>query len=117
MVNIKVTLDATGTVLDVDVKDHKVDKNPNKQTITWDLHGVLRQGNIVGFSWGVYPSPKPFETADLGNGKSMSISDTHTDVQTEGSWVYVLLVNYQGTIYSTALSSLVKTTDPVIINR
>ena len=117
MANIKVTLDATGKLLNVDDKDHEVKQDPYKQTITWVLHGVLKQGNFVGFSWGDYPSPRPFGTPDLGNGKSLSIDDTHTNTKTGGRWVYVLLVNYQGTVYSTVLSSLIKTTDPVIINR
>ena len=117
MANIQVMLDATGTVLDVSDKDHEVKTDPYKQTITWVLHGVLKQGNFVGFSWGDYPSPKPFGTHDLGNGKSLSIPDTHTNTKTAGKWRYVLLVKYQGTVYTTMLNSPIKTTDPVIINK
>lgn len=129
--NVNVSLDTSVTPNALNVHDHgniRIGKKSTAQTITWNLTGVLAQGEFVpmtdpepGFEWvsdppptnGIFGNPAPG-----ANGNSISISDTHADGSSDGTWIYRLRVIYDGTIYSTQASigpgSTIK--DPVIVN-
>jgi hypothetical protein len=126
---MNVSLDTSVTPYRLDVTDNggqnQVSQSPNPQTITWNLTGVLTQGNFVamsatqpGFEWVQAPPAGIFGTPTVGsNGNSMSITDTHTSASTNGQWIYMLRVSYNGTVYSTVANLLTGTsTNPIIIN-
>ena len=129
---INVSLDTSSTPFRLSVADHggenQVGTGNGAQTITWHLTGQLSAGNFVpidaaqpGFSW-VQPCPPPgvFGTPSIGNnGNSLSITDTHVDSSTRGSWVYMLRVSYNNTVYSTTASTGLAATvnNPIIINK
>ena len=129
--NPNVTLDTSVTpnVLDIDDSGgaNQVNQNPNPQPITWHLTGNLAQGNFVsmsdpdpGFSWVSNPAPTCFSAATIGaNGNSLSINDTHGSSSSNGSWIYMLRVNLNGTVYTTTASTGITATtnNPIIINR
>jgi hypothetical protein len=127
--NINVSLDTSVTPYRLSVTDNggqnQVGQSPNPQTITWNLTGVLTQGNFVsmsatepGFEWKQAPPAGVFGNAVVGsNGNSMSITDTHPNSQSNGQWIYMLRVSYNGTVYSTIADLLTGTsTNPIIIN-
>lgn len=128
---LNVTLDTSVTPnrLSVDDKSgqNQVSQSPNAQTITWQLTGNLTQGDFVpmtdsnpGFSWfGTTPSAQTFGTPTIGaNGNSLSISVTHPDANSNGSWIYVLRVSLNNVVYTTTASLPSGTTNnPTIINK
>lgn len=129
--NMNVTLktDVTPNVLDIDDKDgkNKVDKNPNPQTISWNLTGNLAQGEFVpmseaepGFEWVQQPPTGVFGTPQIGSsGNSLNLTDNHPTADSDGSWTYQLRVSLDGTVYETTSSAGIKGTvnNPIIINR
>jgi hypothetical protein len=129
--NINVSLDtSTGANL-LNVVDNggqnQVNQNPNAATtISWNLTGVLTQGNFVpmtdaepGFEWITAPPDDLFGTPEISaNGNSLSITDDHVDATTSGEWIYLLRVDYDGAVVSTEATLPRGTvTNPVIINR
>ena len=129
--NINVSLDASSGVNLLDVVDNggqnQVSQNANPTTISWNLTGVLTQGNFVpmtdaepGFQWvGTAPPAGVFGTPTISaNGNSLSITDNHVDATTNGEWIYMLRVDYDGDVVSTeAALPRGTTTNPAIINR
>ena len=128
--NINVTLDANNAQR-VSVADNggqnQISKGPGAQTISWNLTGPLAQGYFVpltdaepGFDWIQQPPAGIFSQPTISaNGNSLSIQDTHTDSSSNGSWIYVIRIVYQGKIYSTTFETGVGGTvnNPVIINK
>jgi hypothetical protein len=131
--NINVRIDTSSPYL-LDVEDNggqnQVSQSPQPTTISWHLTGELTQGNFVsmsdpapGFEWVGKSAPKEnlFGPASVSaNGNTLSIQDFHTDASSNGSWVYILRVSYQGHVYSTTYTALGPggtVNDPVIINR
>ena len=128
--NINVSLDTSTGVNLLDVVDNggqnQVSQSPNATTISWNLTGVLTQGNFVpmtaaepGFEWIGSPPDGLFGTPEISaNGNSLSITDNHVDATTNGEWIYMLRVDYDGSVVSTT-ASLPRgtTTNPAIINR
>jgi hypothetical protein len=131
--NINVTLDTSVTpnVLDVDDKDgnYKVNKHTNPQTISWNLTGNLAQaefvsmcGNSPGFEWVSDPPPSAgiFGEPEIGaNGNSLDLVDTHSNGDSDGTWIYRLRVLLDGTVYQTTSSAGVSDVrnNPIIINQ
>ena len=128
--NINVSLDASSGVNLLDVVDNggqnQVSQNANPTTISWNLTGVLTQGNFVpmsedepGFEWIQAPPDGLFGTPTISaNGNSLSITDNHVDATTNGEWIYMLRVDYDGDVVSTeAALPRGTTTNPAIINR
>ena len=129
--NINVALDTSSGSNRLDVVDNggqnQVSQSPNPTTISWNLTGALAQGSFVamdavppGFSWvGVNPPAGLFGTPCVGaNGNSLSITDNHVDSSTNGEWVYILRVNYNGNVITTTSTLLTgTTTNPAIINK
>jgi len=130
--NINVKLDSSGGSNKLNVVDeggqNQVGKNAAATTITWHLEGPLAQGSFVsmsaaepGFQWLEKGKPKDgvFGGASIGsNGNSLSITDNHLNDSTDGQWIYILRVNYQGQVICTQASLPRETvTDPVIINK
>jgi hypothetical protein len=130
--NINVTLDTSSGTNRLSVTDNggqnQVGANSAATTITWHLTGLLAQASFVamsdpnpGFSW-VQPGGPPssnFDPATVGsNGNSLSVVDNHLNSTSNGTWVYMLRVNYGGVVISTTASAGVGGTvnDPVIIN-
>jgi hypothetical protein len=128
--NINVKLDNSNGIDKLDVVDHggqnQVSKSPKPTTISWNLTGQLSQGDFVpmtdpqpGFQWmGVAPPAGLFGPPCIGeNGNSLSITDNHVDSTSSGQWIYMLRVNYNGSVVSTIASLPGGTvTNPVIIN-
>ena len=129
--NINVSLDNSNGINKLDVVDNggqnQVSQSPSPTTISWNLTGSLTQGDFVpmsdpqpGFEWmGVVPPTGLFGTPSIGaNGNSLSITDNHVDSTSNGEWIYMLRVNYNGSVVSTIASMPGGTiTNPVIINR
>lgn len=129
--NVNVTLDTSVTPHVLKVHDHghiKVGKKSTPQTISWNLTGDIASGAFVsmsadppGFQWvGEAPPAGIFGTPDIGsNGNSLSVSDTHVDATSDGTWTYQLRVLYDGTTYATTATTNPGTTinNPIIINR
>lgn len=129
--NLQVSLDTSNGSNELSVADsggeNQVSQNPNPTTISWSLTGVLAQGNFVamdatppGFEWvGVNPPAGVFGTPQVGaNGNSLSITDNHVDSTSNGTWIYMLRVDYNGSVISTTASMPSGTvTNPVIINK
>lgn len=139
--NMNVTLktDVTPNVLDIDDKGgkNKVDKNPNPQTISWNLTGNLAQGEFVsmsaaqpGFEWIQQPPAGVFGDPQIGsNGNSLNLVDNHPNDNSKGEWAYRLRVSLNGTVYQTtastgrtdrtaSIASIASTSNnPLIINR
>ena len=129
--NINVSLDDGSGSNRLNVDDNggqnQVSQSPNPSTISWNLTGKLAQGNFVpmsssppGFQW-VPPGPPPglFGPPTIGaNGNSLSITDNHLDATTNGQWIYMLRVDYDGNVVSTTASAGVggTTNNPIIIN-
>ncbi|QIL19976.1 hypothetical protein [Thermomonas sp. HDW16] len=127
--NINVSLDTSVTPNVLDVHDHghiHIDKKTKPQTITWNLNGVLTGGEFVpmsdpepGFQWVTDPPPSSEifgEPARGSNGNSMSITDTHSNGDSDGRWVYRLCVLYNHKVYCTETSIAATVKDPIIIN-
>jgi hypothetical protein len=129
--NINVTLDTSMTPPVLSVHDHggiHVDKHSKPQTISWNLTGNLAQGAFVamdqpqpGFQWvGDPPADGIFGTSQVGaNGNSLDLVDDHSHHDTDGTWIYQLRVELDGTVYSTVacIGPGETKTNPVIINR
>lgn len=131
--NLNVTLDTSVTpnVLDIDDKNggNKVSKNPNPQTISWNLTGNLAQGEFVsmsaaepGFEWVSSPPPAAgiFGQPQIGaNGNSLDMVDNHPNDDSDGSWIYRLRVSLGGTVYQTTTGTSITATskNPIIINQ
>lgn len=129
--NINVTLDTSNGINRLSVTDNggqnQVSQSPNPTTISWNLTGPLTQGDFVpmtdsspGFEWvGTAPPAGLFGTPTIGsNGNSLSITDNHIDSTSNGQWIYMLRVNYNGSVVSTQATLPGGTiNNPVIINR
>jgi hypothetical protein len=129
--NINVSLDNSNGINKLDVVDNggqnQVSQSASPTTISWNLTGALAQGSFVamdaalpGFSWiGVEPPDGLFGTPQVqANGNSLSITDNHVDSSSNGQWIYMLRVNYGGSVISTTASMPGGTvTNPVIINK
>jgi hypothetical protein len=129
--NMNVSLDNKNGVDKLDVADHggenQVSQSPNPTTISWNLTGAIAQGcfspmsaSLPGFSWvGTPPPAGLFGTPTISaNGNSLSITDNHHDASSNGSWIYMLRVDYKGNIVSTTATLPSGTsTNPAIINR
>ena len=129
--NVNVSLDTTVDPPALKVHDHghiKVAKKSTPQTISWNLTGTIAAGSFVamdadppGFRWvGDAPAAGIFGTPTVGsNGNSLSVTDTHRDAGSDGTWTYQLHVLYDGKTYSTTATTDPGTTinNPVIINR
>ena len=131
---MQVSLDTSKTPYRLSVDDHsgenQVNANSNgPTTITWNLTGPLAQGNFVamndpnpGFSWIQNPNQNQavFDPATIGaNGNSLSIVDHHLSANTNGTWIYMLRVNYNGTVYTTTnviVGPGATINNPVIVN-
>jgi len=131
---MQVSLDTSKTPYRLSVADHggenQVNANGNgPTTITWNLTGQLTQGNFVpmtdanpGFSWVENPNENQaiFDAAVIGaNGNSLSIVDHHLNSNTNGTWIYMLRVNYNGTVYATTniiVGPGATINNPVIVN-
>jgi hypothetical protein len=121
--NLHVTLDESKTpwVVDVDQQGNAnhVSRNPNAQTITWQLTGNAASGSIVSFAWiGTAPPSTIFGPPTIsGNGNQLSITDLNNSASTTGSWTYQLTIRVGGTDYSTiATLPTATTTNPWIKN-
>lgn len=126
--NMNVSLDANDC-LDIDDNggQNQVSKSPNPQTISWNLTGKLTQGNFVpisaanpGFEWIQKPPAGVFSLPEVSaNGNSLSIQDTHKDSTSDGTWIYLIRVEYQKQIYETTYEVGIGGTanNPVIINK
>lgn len=129
--NINVTLDTSVTPNVLNIDDNgstNVSKNPNPQTISWNLTGNLAQGEFVsmsatepGFEWVSSPAPAAgiFGTPQIGaNGNSLDLVDNHTNDDSDGSWIYRLRVSLNGCVYATTASTGITSTsnNPIIIN-
>ena len=124
--NVSLALQGGKSVLDVDDKDGKneVGKGVGNATISWVLTDDLKRGNFLpvdgnppGFEW---LDPKPpagvFGEPEVGaNGNSLSITDNNTIAD---EWVYMLRVNYDGSVIGTQKTLPTGTiNNPVIINK
>lgn len=123
--NLNVTLNKNYFPPRLDVHDHggdnQVPHNPLPTTITWHLINNLTQGEFLpmdgppeerGFSW-VDPAPPPglFDPPTIGaNKNSLSIIDNHLNDTTKGSWVYILRVRLDKTVYTTTATITTTTT-------
>lgn len=129
--NINVTLDTSVTPNVLNIDDNggaKITKNPNPQTISWNLTGNLAQaefvslcGNSPGFEWVSNPPPGTgiFGQPEISsNGNSLNLIDNHPDNNSNGTWTYRLRVLLGGTVYqSTAGIGITSTSNnPIIIN-
>lgn len=124
--NINVTLNTNVLNIDDNGGTH-VSKNPNPQTISWNLIGNLAQGEFVsmsaaepGFEW-VPPLPPAgiFGTPQRGaNGNSLDLVDNHSNDDSDGSWIYRLRASLNGCVYTTTASTGITSTsnNPIIIN-
>ena len=55
-----------------------------------------------GFSWIDPPPPGVFSLATVtNNGNGLQFTDSHADSSTNGQWIYMLRVSYNGSIYCT----------------
>ena len=135
--NLNVTLDKTTTPWTVDVSQqgnaNHVDRNPNAQTVTWQLTGNAASGFFVpmddpslnpGFSWVSEPPAGIFGTPTISsNGNQLTITDLNSGTlgngtSTVGTWTYMLRVNVGGTVYkSLAISIRATNTNPTIVNK
>jgi hypothetical protein len=129
--NINVSLDNSNGVNKLNVVDNggqnEVSQNSAPTTISWNLTGALAQGSFVamnatppGFEWvGVNPPAGLFGTPQVqANGNSLSVTDNHVDSTSNGEWIYMLRVNYGGSVISTTASMPGGTvSNPVIINK
>lgn len=129
--NINVSLDTSIGINRLSVTDNggqnQVSQNSSPTTISWNLTGVLTQGDFVpmsaalpGFQWvGTPPPAGLFGTPAIGaNGNSLSITDNHADSTSNGQWIYMLRVNYNGSVVSTQATLPSGTVNnPVIINK
>jgi hypothetical protein len=128
--NMNVSLDTSKTPYRLSVDDHggqnQVSQNPHPTTISWNLTGQLTQGNFVamdcaepGFDF-VEDTGSVFSIATISaNGNSVSVQDNHVDSTSNGSWIYVLRVEYMGTIYATTYELVGPggtVNNPVIVN-
>lgn len=126
--NLNVSLNGSNQL---DIADNggqnQISKGPGAQTISWNLTGPLAQGNFVpvtdaepGFDWIQQPPQGVFGLPQISaNGNSLSITDTHSDSSSNGQWIYVIRVAYQGRIYATQYETGVGGTvnNPIIINK
>lgn len=109
---LKVTLTTT-TPISVDIDQNNganhVDRNPNRQTISWQLEGHAATGSFVDFHFLPNQTPDPssiFGPPDYGpNNKSLSITDLNNSSSTTGTWIYFLQINVGGQNYSTTSST------------
>jgi hypothetical protein len=129
--NINVSLDSSNGVNRLSVTDNggqnQVGTSPNPTTISWNLTGQLTQGSFVamdaalpGFQWVQPPPANLFGTPTISaNGNSLSITDNHVDSSSNGQWIYMLRVNYNGAVISTQATVGVGGTvnNPLIINK
>ena len=128
--SLSVTLDTNANALDVDQRNNanEVSRDPNAQTITWQLGGNAAAGSFnamtgtnPGFAWvGTGPSAGIFGTPTLvPGGKQITLSDLNNSDNTTGTWIYRLCATIGGQQYST-LATLRRptatTTDPCIKN-
>jgi hypothetical protein len=129
---MQVKLDTSNGINKLDVVDNggqnQVSQDSQPTTITWNLTGVLTQGDFVamdcdppGFQFvGLdRPAQGAFGAASVqSNGNAMQITDNHYNSSTNGTYVYQLRVNYQGQVLSTQVSLPSGTaTNPAIINK
>ena len=120
---LRVTLDKTTTPwsVDIDQKDNanRVDRNPQPQTIVWELTGDAATGQLQLLSW-VDPTPPAgvFGPAQVApNGNRMSMTDLNDGPGSSGDWIYRLSVVLDGQEYSTLQTLPVGTnTNPSIKN-
>lgn len=128
--NLHVTLDKSTTPwrLDIDQKDHanQVDRDPQKQTITWQLSGEAASGSFdaqtdpqPGFAWlepppdGIFGNPGPGS-----NPNQITMSDFNHDASTAGTWTYQLAATIDGVVYQSGATSITgTTTNPWIKNK
>ena len=131
--NVKLKIEATGKVLDIDDNGggNRVGKSPNPQTISWNLTGnELAQAEFVpmsdsapGFEFdpgqqipsGVFVLPPQIGS----NGKSLNLVVNHPTATSNGSWIYILRVKTpDGTVYKTThdLGPTSTSKNPIIIN-
>lgn len=132
-INVALPLGGTGDRLSVTDSggQNQVAQNPAATTISWTLTGALAQADFVpmtaaepGFSWAsttqpAAPPPGLFGGAVISNGgNTLSIVDNHLDATTNGEWIYILRVSYQGRVYATEVGRNPGGTikNPVIIN-
>ena len=128
--NLSVTLDTTANALDVDQRNNanEVSRDPNTQTITWQLDGNAASGSFnamtdphPGFAWvGTAPNAGIFGTPTVvAGGKQITLSDLNDSTSTTGTWIYRLYATIGGQQYSTLATVRRRpatTTDPCIKN-
>jgi hypothetical protein len=129
--NIQVSINTTSPPT-LNVTDNggqnQVPANSNgPTTISFNLTGQLTQGNFVsmsdpnpGFSWIEDPGTIFDKPTITNNGNQVQLVDHHLNSSSNGEWIYMLRVNYNGTIYTTTdvISGPGGTSNnPVIINR
>ena len=128
--NINVTLDTSTGTNRLSVTDNggqnQVSQNPNPTTINWHLTGSLTTANFLpmdqyppGFEWVNPTSADVFGPPGIqGNGNIMSITDNHSSSSTNGQWIYMLRVNYNGSVITTTASVGIGGTvnNPIIVN-
>lgn len=129
--NLQVTLDKSKTPwhLDIDQKNdaNQVSRDPNAQTITWQLTGNAASGSFdaqsdpePGFAWigtsppaGIFGNP----TLQAGNNQ-ITMTDLNNGANTVGTWIYQLSATIDGTVYQSDATPITETTtDPCVINK
>ena len=119
MPTARVTLDQTTTpwTVAVDLRPIKIPKSATPQKIHWRLRGNASGGEFQplsggkpGFSWGTPAPPKKvFTSLKLSaKKKSVSVTDSHPDAQSNGQWSYALNIKVGGVIYTTGATPMIK---------
>ncbi|AIF45969.1 hypothetical protein [Dyella japonica] len=120
--NLKVSLDETTNpwVVKIDEKGNanEVARNPEQQTITWQLDGNAATGDIIDFNWvGTQPKADIFGQPKYNNNDhNMTLTDLNNSAATTGDWIYKLTIEVDNNQYSTNASITGTTDNPTIKN-
>jgi hypothetical protein len=118
-----VTLNTNVTPNSLDVDDsgkrNEISRSAAAQQLQWVLHGNAASGNFTGFHWVTVPAPpQTIFSTPVVNGNQISINDTNTGTNTQGTWMYQLTALINGQPYSTQVQRLSATTNnPIIVNK
>ena len=112
--------------IDQSGKANHVPRSSSAQTITWQLTGNAAKGSFVslkdahpGFEWGDVSPPSGIfsDTKISTDGNQLTMNDLNENAGAVGEWIYLLRVNFDGTVYSSIVAKLQGTnTNPSIKN-
>ncbi|MCX7512878.1 hypothetical protein [Frateuria sp. STR12] len=119
---LSVTLDKSATPWSVDIDQHgnanQVGRNPQRQTLVWQLTGNAASGELLPLQWVETPREGIFGPPEVtANGQRMTMTDLNKGQDSTGTWIYMLSLTLDGQQYSTRTTLPTgTTTNPSIKN-